>query len=521
MSDNEISSYIAQELLNKREAAQKGGGEERIKRQHDNGKLTARERINALLDEGSFEEYGLFAEHRCTDFDMDKQKVSGDGVVVGHGLIYGRPVFVYSQDFTVMGGSLGEVHAEKICKVMDMACKMQVPIIGINDSGGARVQEGVKSLGGYGDIFQRNINASGFIPQISLIMGPCAGGAVYSPALTDFIFMTKRSSYMFVTGPEVVKAVTHENISMEDLGGASVHGFKTGVAHEVFNNDIELLTQVRRFFTFLPLNSQQKAPIVPTTDPVKRNSESDLHLDTLLPNDAGKPYNIKELIHSIVDDSDFFELQPHYAKNLITGFARMNGKTVGIVANQPMELAGCLDINASCKGARFIRFCDSFNIPIVTLIDVPGFLPGKDQEYNGIIRHGAKLLYAYGEASVPKVSVILRKAYGGAYIVMSSKHLMGDINYAWQDAEIAVLGSDAAAKILFKSDANNPEEMKLKTDEYKRMFSSPIAAASRGFVDEVIRPRNTRWRIVRALEMLESKDVECTKYPKKHSNLPM
>jgi propionyl-CoA carboxylase beta chain len=458
----------------------------------------------------------MFVEHRCNDFGIAKKKIPGDGVITGHGTINGRLVFVYSQDFTVLGGSLGEAHAEKICRIQDMAMKVGAPIIGINDSGGARIQEGVNSLGGYGEIFQRNVDASGVIPQISLIMGPCAGGAVYSPALTDFIFMVRNSSYMFVTGPEVVKTVTHEDVTREELGGADTHTLKTGVSDLSFNNDIEALLQARRLINFLPLSNREETPQRVTHDYADR---LDLSLNTLVPENPNKPYNMRELIDRVVDESDFFEIQPDYAKNIIVGFGRMEGKTVGFVANQPMHLAGCLDIAASRKGARFIRFCDAFNIPLVTFVDVPGFLPGVSQEHDGIIKHGAKLLYAYAEATVPKITVITRKAYGGAYIVMNSKHLGGDINYAWANAEIAVMGPKGAAQILFREFANDPEKMKKLTEEYVDKFASPFAAASRGFIDEVIRPQNTRWRICRALTLLKNKKDE--KPWKKHDNLPL
>ncbi len=509
-----------QKLIQKREIAQLGGGIDKINAQHKKGKLTARERISVLLDVGSFEEYGLFVEHRSINFGMDKTKAPGDGVITGYGTIYGRKVCVYSQDFTVIGGSLGEMHAEKIAKIIDMACKIGCPIIGINDSGGARIQEGVVSLAGFGEIFQRNIDASGVVPQISLIMGPCAGGAVYSPAITDFIMMTKNSSYMFITGPEVVKTVTREELTLEQLGGSKIHADKTGIADCVLDNDIETLLHARKLFSFLPSSNKSPLPEIEFKEDIERNRGIDLHLDTLVPEDPNKPYNMKELIFSIVDEADFFELKPTFAKNIITGFGRINGKTVGIVANQPKEMAGCLDINASTKGARFIRFCDAFGIPLVSLIDVPGFLPGKDQEYNGIIKHGAKLLYAYGEATVPKISVITRKAYGGAYIVMSSKHLCGDVNYAWAGAEIAVMGASGAAEILFKKANNTPEELQQKIDDYVEKFGTPEVAASLGFIDEIIRPHNTRWRIARALVMFENKESK-PKYWKKHDNLPL
>jgi propionyl-CoA carboxylase beta chain len=511
-----MKNKIVEQLEKKRKSARIGGGQKRIDSQHTSGKLTARERLEVLLDPDSFEEYGMFVEHRCNDFGLAKKKTPGDGVITGSGTINGRLVFVYSQDFTVLGGSLGEAHAEKICRIQDMAMKVGAPVIGINDSGGARIQEGVNSLGGYGEIFQRNVDASGVIPQISLIMGPCAGGAVYSPALTDFIFMVKNSSYMFVTGPEVVKTVTHEVVTREELGGAETHTVKTGVADLAFNNDIEALLQARRLINFLPLSNREPVPQRVTHDYADR---LDLSLNTLVPENPNKPYNMHELINRVVDESDFFELQPDFAKNIIIGFGRMEGKTVGFVANQPMHLAGCLDISASRKAARFIRFCDAFNIPIVTFVDVPGFLPGVSQEHDAIIKHGAKLLYAYAEATVPKITVITRKAYGGAYIVMNSKHLKGDINYAWANAEIAVMGPKGAAQILFREYANDPEKMKKLTEEYVDKFASPFAAAARGFIDEVIRPQNTRWRICRALTLLKNKEDK--KPWKKHDNLPL
>jgi len=506
-----------QKLEQKRIEAMQGGGQARIDAQHEKGKLTARERIEVLLDPDSFEEYGLYVEHRCHDFGMENKKQAGDGVVTGHGTINGRLVFVYSQDFTVMGGSLGEAHAKKICRIMDKAMEVGAPVIGINDSGGARIQEGVDSLGGFGEIFQKNIDASGVIPQISLIMGPCAGGSVYSPALTDFVLMVEKSSYMFVTGPDVVKTVTHEDISQEDLGGAKVHSEKSGVAHLTFKSDIETLLQARRLINFLPLSNKHKVPKIPTNDTADR---VDVSLDTLIPENSNQPYNMKELIEKILDEGDFFEIQPNYANNIIVGFGRLEGETVGIIANQPMNLAGCLNIEASEKAARFIRFCDCFNIPLITFVDVPGFLPGKDQEHNGIIRHGAKLLYAYGEATVPKITVVARKAYGGAYIVMNSKHLKGDVNYAWANAEIAVMGPEGAVEIIFR---NEIKENKNSKDEivarYKEKFASPFVAASRGFLDEVIRPRNTRKRICKALQILKNKQTN--KPWKKHDNLPL
>jgi propionyl-CoA carboxylase beta chain len=511
-----MSSINIAKLASKREEARMGGGQKRIDIQHSKGKLTARERVEVLLDIDSFEESGLYVEHRCHDFGMGDKKQAGDGVVVGQGTINGRLVFVYSQDFTVMGGSLGEAHAKKICQIMDQAMTVGAPVIGINDSGGARIQEGVDSLGGYGEIFQRNIDASGVIPQISVIMGPCAGGAVYSPALTDFTVMVENSSYMFVTGPDVVKTVTHENVTQEELGGAKVHANKSGVAHLTFKNDIEALLQVRRLVNFLPLSNKSGVPKIPTDDKFDR---VDISLNTLVPENSNQPYDMGELVEKIVDEGDFFEIQPNYANNIIVGFGRMEGETVGIIANQPMNLAGCLNIEASQKAARFIRFCDAFGIPLLTFVDVPGFLPGTDQEHNGIIRHGAKLLYAYGEATVPKITVVARKAYGGAYIVMNSKHLRGDLNYAWANAEIAVMGPEGAVEIIFREDMADPERRKARVEEYREKFASPFVAASRGFVDEVIRPQNTRKRICKALQVLKNKKVE--KPWKKHDNLPL
>lgn len=505
---------IVEMLEDKRRAARLGGGQDKIDQQHAKGKLTARERIEVLLDPDSFEEYGMFVEHRCHDFGMDKKCFPGDGVITGQGTINGRLVFVYSQDFTVFGGSMSEANAKKICQIMDMALKVGAPVVGINDSGGARIQEGVDSLGGYGEIFQRNVLASGVIPQISLIMGPCAGGAVYSPALTDFTMMVKGTSYMFVTGPEVVKTVTHEDVTQEELGGAVVHTTKTGVSDLAFESDIDALLQTRRLFNFLPSSNRENPPVRPTEDPADR---LDLALNTLIPENTNKPYNMMELIERVVDEGDFFEIQPDYSKNIIVGFGRMMGTTIGIVANQPMVLAGCLDISASRKAARFVRFCDAFNIPIVTFVDVPGFLPGVSQEHNGIIKHGAKLLYAYAEATVPKITVITRKAYGGAYIVMNSKHLRGDINYAWANAEIAVMGAEGAAKVLYKNESE--EEAERREQEYREKFANPFVAASRGFIDDVIRPQNTRWRICRALTLLRDKEAQMPW--KKHDNLPL
>jgi propionyl-CoA carboxylase beta chain len=507
---------IAELLENERKLARLGGGVERIEAQHEKGKLTARERIDLLLDPESFEEIDMFVRHRCSNFGMENKGSPGDGVVAGHGTINGRVVFVYSQDFTVLGGSLSETNAKKICKVLDAAMKLGAPVIGINDSGGARIQEGVDSLSGYGEIFQRNVDASGVIPQISLIMGPCAGGAVYSPALTDFTFMVRDTSHMYVTGPDVVKTVTHETVTHENLGGAKVHTSKSGVSDIAYESDIECLQQTRRLFNFLPSCNKDCVPIRPTYDPADR---IEMSLETLVPDNPNKPYNMKILIEKIVDEGDFFEIKPDFAKNIIVGFGRFEGRTVGIVANQPMHLAGCLDINASVKAARFVRFCDAFNIPLLTLVDVPGFLPGVDQEHNGIIKHGAKLLYAYAEATVPKVTLIVRKAYGGAYIVMNSKHLKGDVNYAWANAEIAVMGANGAAAILHRDVANQPEIMKEKIDEYQAKFANPIFAASRGYIDDIIRPFNTRWRICKTFSILERKQV--SKPWKKHDNLPL
>ncbi len=507
---------ILRQLEEKRAAARLGGGEKRIAAQHKKGKLTARERLELLLDSGSFEEYDMFVEHRCNDFGMAENVVPGDGVVTGHGTVNGRLVFVFSQDFTVFGGSLSEAHAEKICKIMDQAMKVGAPVIGINDSGGARIHEGVASLGGYAEVFQRNVLASGVVPQISVVMGPCAGGAVYSPAMTDFIFMVENSSYMFVTGPDVVKTVTHEQVSHEELGGAITHTAKSGVADRAFGDDVEALAEVRRFIDFLPPSNREQPPIWPTEDPLDRLEPS---LDTLVPGDPQKPYDMKELIAKIVDEGDFYETKPTHAQNIITGFARMDGATIGIVANQPMVLAGCLDIASSRKAARFVRFCDCFNIPILTLVDVPGFLPGTDQEHNGIITHGSKLLYAYAEATVPKVTVITRKAYGGAYDVMSSKHLRGDVNYAWPTAEIAVMGSKGAVEIIFRGALDDPEAVEKKAEEYRQKFANPFIAANRGYIDDVIMPHNTRRRVGRAFAMLRNKKLENPW--KKHGNIPL
>jgi propionyl-CoA carboxylase beta chain len=507
---------ILRQLEQKRAAARAGGGERRIQAQHGKGKLTARERIEVLLDPDSFEEWDMFVEHRSSDFGMAEQKIPGDGVVTGYGTINGRLVFVFSQDFTVFGGSLSEAHAEKICKIMDQAMKVGAPVIGLNDSGGARIQEGVASLAGYADVFQRNVEASGVVPQVSLIMGPCAGGAVYSPAMTDFIFMVKDTSYMFVTGPEVVKTVTHENVTQEELGGAVTHTTKSGVADLAFENDIEALIQLRRFMDFLPASNREKPPMRPTEDSPDRVEPS---LDTLIPANPNRPYDMKELIEKVVDEGDFFELQPSFAGNIITGFARMEGSTVGIVANQPLVLAGCLDIDSARKAARFVRFCDCFSIPILTFVDVPGFLPGTDQEYGGIIKHGAKLLFAFAEATVPKVTVITRKAYGGAYDVMSSKHLRGDVNFAWPSAEIAVMGPKGAVEIIFRGDMGDPAKIEARTEEYREKFANPFVAGSRGFIDDVITPRGTRRRICRSLAML--RDKKLGNPWKKHANIPL
>jgi propionyl-CoA carboxylase beta chain len=510
-----MSANIA-ELEKRRAQALLGGGQKRIDAQHAKGRLTARERLSILLDEGSFEEIDMYVEHNCTDFGMEATKFPGDGVVTGSGTINGRLVYVFSQDFTVFGGSLSERFAQKMCKVMDMAMKVGAPVIGLNDSGGARIQEGVASLGGYAEVFQRNALASGVVPQISVIMGPCAGGAVYSPAMTDFIFMVKDSSYMFVTGPDVVKTVTNEVVTQEELGGAVTHTSKSGVADNAFENDIEALLAVRDFFDLLPENNRSGVPERPTMDPWNREEPS---LDTLIPASATQPYDIKELISKVVDEGDFFELQPNYAANIVIGFGRIEGRTVGIVANQPLVLAGVLDINSSKKAGRFVRFCDAFEIPIITFVDVPGFLPGTSQEYNGIIKNGAKLLFAYAEATVPKITVITRKAYGGAYDVMASKHLRGDLNYAWPTAEIAVMGAKGAVEIIFRSDIGDPEKIAERTKEYEDRFANPFVAASKGFIDEVIYPHSTRRRIALGLRKLRNKQLENPW--KKHDNIPL
>jgi len=509
-----------EELRRRQAEAELGGGEERIRRQHKAGKKTARERIELLLDPGSFLEIDRFVVHQSHDFDMQDQRVLGDGVVTGSGRIHGRPVFVFAQDFTVFGGSLSEAYARKICKVMDLAMKTGAPIIGLNDSGGARIQEGVVSLAGYADIFLRNTLASGVVPQISAVMGPCAGGAVYSPAITDFVLMVKHSSYMFVTGPDVIKAVTHEVVSADELGGATTHGTTSGVAHFAADTEEECLALVRELLTFLPQNNVDDPPLRPTRDPADRRDEA---LNTLVPEQPNKPYDMAAVIRAVVDDRDFFEVHAGFAPNLIVGFARLGGRPVGIVANQPAHLAGCLDINASVKGARFVRFCDCFNIPLVTFEDVPGFLPGTAQEYGGIIKHGAKLLYAYCEATVPKLTVITRKAYGGAYDVMSSKHIRGDANFAWPSAEIAVMGPEGAVNILYRREmeaAADPAAFReAKIREYREKFANPNIAAERGYVDEVIEPRETRPRLIAMLEVLKTK--RDTNPPKKHGNIPL
>ena len=507
---------VLRELENRREKARLGGGQRRIDSQHAKGKLTARERVELLLDEASFEEFDMFVAHRCTDFGMADVRPAGDGVVTGWGTINGRMVYVFSQDFTVFGGSLSETHAQKICKIMDMAMQNGAPVIGINDSGGARIQEGVASLAGYAEVFQRNILASGVVPQISLVMGPCAGGAVYSPAMTDFIFMVKDSSYMFVTGPDVVKTVTNEVVTAEELGGALTHTKKSSVADGAFENDVEALVEVRRLVDFLPLNNREKPPVRPFFDEPARVEPS---LDTLIPDNTNTPYDIKELILKLADESDFFEIQEEFARNIITGFMRLEGQTIGVVANQPMVLAGCLDIDSSRKAARFVRFCDAFEIPILTLVDVPGFLPGTSQEFGGVIKHGAKLLFAYGEATVPKVTLITRKAYGGAYDVMASKHLRGDFNYAWPTAEIAVMGAKGATEIIHRADLGDSEKIAQHTLDYETRFANPFVAAERGFIDEVIQPRNTRMRISRAFAALRGKKL--TNPWKKHDNIPL
>lgn len=515
-----MSTDRIRQLNDLREKALEGGGKARIDDQHAKGKLTARERIDLLLDPGSFEEIGMFVQHRSSDFGLEKQKYLGDGVVTGHGTVSGRPVVVFSQDFTVFGGSLSEAHAEKICKMMDHALKLGVPIVGINDSGGARIQEGVVSLGGYADIFLRNTLASGVVPQISAIMGPCAGGAVYSPAITDFVLMVKQTSYMFVTGPNVVKTVTHEDVSFEDLGGATTHATKSGVAHFASENEAECLETIKTLLGYLPLNNLDDAPVVKSGDDPNR---AEAKLDTIVPENPNKPYDMKEVIRAVVDRGEFLEVHELYAPNIIVGFARLDGRTVGIVANQPSVLAGVLDIDSSLKGARFVRFCDAFNIPLVVFEDVPGFLPGTDQEWRGIIKHGAKLLYAFSEATVPRVTVITRKAYGGAYDVMNSKHIRGDYNFGWPTAEIAVMGPKGAVEIIFKKEIAKSTDKEKATDqkvsEYREKFANPYVAAERGYIDEIILPSTTRRKLIRTMEFLQNKVDSNPK--KKHGNIPL
>ncbi|WP_298820274.1 acyl-CoA carboxylase subunit beta [uncultured Roseibium sp.] len=507
---------VLAELETRRETARLGGGQRRIDAQHSKGKLTARERIEILLDEGSFEEFDMFKQHRCTDFGMEEQHIPGDGVVTGWGTVNGRTVYVFSKDFTVFGGSLSEAHAEKITKLQDMALQNRAPVIGLFDAGGARIQEGVAALGGYGEVFKRNVLASGVIPQISLIMGPCAGGDVYCPAMTDFIFMVRDTSYMFVTGPDVVKTVTNETVTAEELGGASIHTTKSSIADGAFDNDVEALDEMRRLIDFLPMNNQADLPELTNYDDPERIDNS---LDTLIPDNPNKPYDMKELVLKTVDEGDFYELQASFAGNIITGLGRIEGRTVGIIANQPMVLAGVLDSDASRKAARFVRFCDCFGIPIVTFVDVPGFLPGTSQEYGGLIKHGAKLLFAYTEATVPKVTVITRKAYGGAYDVMSSKHIGGDINYAWPSAEIAVMGAKGAVEILYRSELGDADKIAQRTKDYEDRFANPFVAAERGYIDDVIRPHSTRRRVAKALALLRTKNVEMPW--KKHDNIPL
>ncbi len=507
---------VLAELEQRRETARLGGGQRRIDAQHAKGKLTARERIEILLDEGSFEEFDMFKQHRCTDFGMEEQHIPGDGVITGWGTVNGRTVYVFSKDFTVFGGSLSETHAEKITKLQDMALQNRAPIIGLFDAGGARIQEGVAALGGYGEVFQRNVLASGVIPQISLIMGPCAGGDVYSPAMTDFIFMVRDTSYMFVTGPDVVKTVTNETVTAEELGGASIHTTKSSIADGAFDNDVEALQEMRRLIDYLPMNNRADLPELTNYDDPER---IDTSLDTLIPDNPNKPYDMKELVLKTVDEGDFFEIQGSFAGNIITGFGRIEGRTVGIVANQPMVLAGVLDSDASRKAARFVRFCDCFSIPIVTFVDVPGFLPGTSQEYGGLIKHGAKLLFAYAEATVPKITAITRKAYGGAYDVMSSKHIRGDINYAWPSAEIAVMGAKGAVEILYRSELGDKEKIAKRTKDYEDRFANPFVAAERGYIDDVIRPHSTRRRVSKALALLRSKQADMPW--KKHDNIPL
>ncbi len=507
---------ILDKLEARRAKAREGGGAARVEAQHKKGKLTARERIELLLDKDSFEEFDMFVEHRSTEFGMEKTKIPGDGVITGWGTVNGRTVYVFAKDFTVFGGSLSEMHARKIIKVQDMALLARAPVIGLFDAGGARIQEGVAALGGYGEVFKRNVVASGVIPQISVIMGPCAGGDVYSPAMTDFIFMVRDTSYMFVTGPDVVKTVTNEVVTAEELGGASVHTTKSAVADGAYENDAECLLQMRRLIDFLPANNEAGVPEWPSADDIEREEAS---LDTLVPDNPNKPYDIKELILKVVDEGDFFEISEAFAKNIVVGFGRMAGRTVGFVANQPMVLAGVLDSDASRKAARFVRFCDAFNIPIVTFVDVPGFLPGTDQEYGGLIKHGAKLLFAYSQCTVPLVTVITRKAFGGAYDVMASKHVGGDLNYAWPTAQIAVMGAKGAVEIIFRADIGDAKKIAARTKEYEERFLSPFVAAERGYIDDVIMPHATRRRICRALAMLRGKRVEMP--ARKHDNLPV
>jgi propionyl-CoA carboxylase beta chain len=507
---------ILEKLEERRARARAGGGQIRIDAQHKRGKLTARERLELLMDKGSFEEFDMFVEHRSADFGMESSRIPGDGVVTGWGTVNGRTVFAFAKDFTVFGGSLSEAHAQKIVKIQDMAMKARAPIIGLFDAGGARIQEGVAALGGYGEVFKRNVIASGVIPQISVIMGPCAGGDVYSPAMTDFVFMVRDTSYMFVTGPDVVKTVTNEVVTAEELGGASVHTTKSGIADGSYDNDVECLLQIRRLLDFLPINNQAGVPEWPSFDDVEREEKS---LDTLIPDNPNKPYDIKELILKTVDEGDFFELQGAFARNIVTGFGRIGGRSVGFVANQPMVLAGVLDIDASRKAARFVRFCDAFGIPIVTFVDVPGFLPGTNQEYGALIKHGAKLLFAYSQATVPLVTVITRKAFGGAYDVMASKHIGGDVNYAWPTAQIAVMGAKGAVEIIFRADIGDAGKIAARTREYEDRFLSPFAAAERGYIDDVIMPHATRGRIARALAMLREKRLEMP--ARKHDNLPL
>ena len=507
---------VLAELERRRQVARAGGGQARIDAQHKRGKLTARERVSVFLDEGTFEEFDMFVEHRSTDFGMEKTKFYGDGVVTGWGTVNGRPVFIFAKDFTVFGGSLSEAHAEKVVKVQEMALKNRTPIIGLYDAGGARIQEGVAALGGYAEIFQRNVLASGVIPQISVIMGPCAGGDVYSPAMTDFIFMVRDTSYMFVTGPDVVKTVTNETVTAEELGGASVHTTKSSIADGAYDNDVEALLQMRRLIDLLPLSNTDELPEIACSQSA---ADDDFSLDTLVPDNANKPYDIHELIRKTVDEGDFFEIQPSFAKNIVTGFGRVEGRTVGVVANQPMVLAGVLDSDASRKAARFVRFCDCFSIPIVTFVDVPGFLPGTSQEYGGLIKHGAKLLFAYAEATVPKITIITRKAFGGAYDVMASKHLRGDLNYAWPSAQIAVMGARGAVEIIYRKDVGDSEKIAGHTKAYEDRFLSPFVAAERGYIDEVIMPHSTRRRVARGLRLLRNKEL--TNPWKKHDNIPL